>query len=189
MARTGPRAKTGVKSLATRDRDRQAYEMKLLGATLMVIAKTLGFAGESGAYKAVQRHRLVMLEQWKDTAEEMRLDAERRLTDLHYRTLELFNSPPPVLYKGKPVLDDQGHPVPDQNVQLRAAHELLAQQESYRRLFGIDAPRQVEVSGPEGEPISVEITAQSLIEKLGAYAADAIPTTAVEVPNGNGTHG
>lgn len=69
--------KLGEQSLTTAERDRQALELRKAGAQFSVIAARLGYANESGAYKAVQRGLKATLQEPADelrTLETQRLD-------------------------------------------------------------------------------------------------------------------
>lgn len=185
--RKSPR--TSQTALEVAARDAQAFEMRKLGASLVAIAAALGYANQSGAWKAVQRELARLREHTLESAEEYRLLEGERLNDLHRRTVEIFSRHHPVLYKGQPVLDANGQPLDDDGIKLRAAAELLRQQESYRKLFGIDAPAKVEHTGPDGEPIPVELRVAELAERLRAIPAEASERIAIEQTNGGSTNG
>lgn len=182
MGRNAPSRKP-ERLAAVRERDARALELAKTGASMAAVAAALGYANASGAWKAVQRGLAAIP---KQAADELRQMQQERLGDLYRHTLQVLANHHPVLYKGKPVVGADGRELEDDSVRLEAIKTLLRVDESFRRLNGLDLPRKVEVSGPDGEPIPVEVTAQSVLERIRQW--DPIDATAVELPEGNGNH-
>ena len=64
--------KANKKSIEVREKDRQALELRKAGASYEVIAKQLGYADSSGAYKSIQRSMKSIL-----------LSIQRQLKEVH----------------------------------------------------------------------------------------------------------
>lgn len=155
---------------AVREKEARALEMVKAGAQLAAIAAALGYANESGAWKAVQR---ALSRIGQATADELREIERERLADVYRHTLTILSRHHPVLHKGAPVVVD-GVTLDDDGIKLRALEVLIRADESYRKLLGLDLPRKVEVSGPDGEAIPLELKIGSLLERLEAIPADVV---------------
>jgi hypothetical protein len=121
------------RALAT-ERQQRALELHKAGVGYQAIADRLGYAGPSGAYKAVEAALQKTLQQPADELRELELE---RLDTLH-RTLW------PKAITGN----------------LRATDRVLALMKRRSQLLGLDAPRRV--------PVSVEMTARAMAEKMAA---------------------
>jgi hypothetical protein len=108
-------------SIATRQKGQQAITLRMAGATISQIADQLGYANESGAYKAIMRE----LEQ---TAQDLGESTEA-VRQLELKRLDQMQFPiwPQVL------AGDQG-----------AIGTALRIQERRASLLGLDAPKQIE---------------------------------------------
>lgn len=159
---------------AVREKEASALAMIRDGAQLAAIAAALGYANESGAWKAVQR---ALSRIGKPEADELRAIEQERLGALYRHTLNILDRQHPVLYKGAPVLVD-GEPLDDDMVKLRAIEVLIRADESYRRLLGLDAPTKHEHSGEDGAPIPMEITVKAILDRV------AVARQQLELPPG-----
>ena len=77
--------KTGVSrkpSLAVREKGRQAINLRMSGATIKQIANQLGYASESGAYKALMRELKETTQEMGESTEAVRQLELRRLDQM-----------------------------------------------------------------------------------------------------------
>jgi len=108
-------------SIVVRQRGQQAVKLRMAGATTKQIADQLGYANESGAYKAIMRE----LEQ---TARDMGEGTEA-VRQLELRRLDQMQFP----IWNQVLAGDQG-----------AIGAVLRIQERRASLLGLDAPKQIE---------------------------------------------
>ena len=108
-------------SIAVRQRGQQAIKLRMAGATITQIASQLGYANESGAYKAIMRE----LEQ---TAQDMGESTEA-VRQLELKRLDQMQFP----IWNQVLSGDQG-----------AITTTLRIQERRASLMGLDAPKQIE---------------------------------------------
>ena len=116
--------KTGVSrkpSLAVREKGRQAINLRMSGATIKQIANQLGYASESGAYKALMRE---LKETTQEMGESTEAGRQRELRRLDQMLFPIWNS----VRAG-----DQ-----------QAINTALRIQERRASLLGLDAPKQIE---------------------------------------------
>ena len=71
--------KTSSKQIALREKDRQALELRKAGASYDLIAKQLGYADSSGAYKSVKRSMSSII---SEPSEELRTVEYERLNQI-----------------------------------------------------------------------------------------------------------
>ncbi len=128
--------------IAAHARQLRALELRLAGVTYEQIAEQLGYAGRSGAFKAVNT---ALKETLREPAEELRtLSAER----LDRATLAIWRA----VSAGD----------------LQAIDRLLRIEARRARLLGLDAPSRQELSGPDGGPIEIAALAAEAREHLAA---------------------
>ena len=108
-------------SIAVRQRGQEAIKLRMAGATITQIARQLGYANESGAYKAIMRE----LEQ---TAQDMGESTEA-VRQLELKRLDQMQFP----IWNQVLSGDQG-----------AIGTALRIQERRASLMGLDAPKQIE---------------------------------------------
>ena len=108
-------------SIAVRQRGQEAIKLRMAGATITQIASQLGYANESGAYKAIMRE----LEQ---TAQDMGESTEA-VRQLELKRLDQMQFP----IWNQVLAGDQG-----------AIGTALRIQERRASLMGLDAPKQIE---------------------------------------------
>lgn len=112
-------------------RQLKALELRLAGVIYEQIAAELGYAGRSGAYKAVESGLKLTM---REPAESLRrLSAER----LDRATLAIWRR----VSSGD----------------LHAIDVLLRLEARRAKLLGLDAPQQVEHAGPGGGPITLSV--------------------------------
>lgn len=140
--------------VATAEKQRQALKMRSVGYEYERIATDLGYADKSGAWRAVKAacDRAVI-----EPAREQRMIMADRLDILLQRTL-------------RAVLEGD----------LDQVTNVLRVEKRRAELFGLDAPRGFEVSGPGGDPIQTDV-GEILRERIAALR-DRAATTTPELP-------
>jgi hypothetical protein len=128
-----------------------------MGATYEQIAKELGYANKGGAYKAVKAglHEAIV-----ESAMEMRVVQNDKLDLLLSRCLTAF-----------------------MGGDLDQVKNILAIEKRRADLWGLDASKQVAVTGADGGPIQTDV-GQVLLERLrqlGDGGGDAIEVSSGEV--------
>lgn len=116
--------------IKTRERQRQALELRKAGASYDQIARQLGYSNESGAYKAIQT---VLQATVQEPSDEMRTLELKRLDQM---LIGLW----PDAQRGHQGAVDRALKI----MERRAAY------------LGLDAPKRSELSGPDGGPIEVD---------------------------------
>jgi hypothetical protein len=138
----------------------RAIRLRTMGATYDQIAKELGYANKGGAYKAVKAglHEAIV-----ESAMEMRVVQNDKLDLLLSRCLTAFMSG-----------------------DLDQVKNILAIEKRRADLWGLDASKQVAVTGADGGPVQTDV-GQVLLERLrqlGEVVSDAIDVSSDEVlPN------
>ena len=144
--------KTGVSrkaSVAVREKGRQAISLRMAGATMSEIASQLGYANESGAYKAVMRE----LEQ---TTQDMGESTEA-VRQIELKRLDQMLSP---IWNAVTTGDQT------------AINTALRIQERRAALLGLDAPKQIEAR-VRIDVISWNQAIRDFIEVYRTYHRDA----------------
>jgi hypothetical protein len=145
------RATTGqyVRTPETAARDAQAAELRAQGLTYQKIADELGFGHKDSARLAVRR---ALRDIVKGPAEQLlKLEADR-LDTLYEEALEVLQRDHVTVSHGKVITvadPDTGEekPLLDDGPKLAAIDRLVKIRESYRKLFGLDQPAKVQLSG------------------------------------------
>ena len=143
---------TGVSrkaSVAVREKGRQAISLRMAGATMSEIASQLGYANESGAYKAVMRE----LEQ---TTQDMGESTEA-VRQIELKRLDQMLSP---IWNAVTTGDQT------------AINTALRIQERRAALLGLDAPKQIEAR-VRIDVISWNQAIRDFIEVYRTYHRDA----------------
>ncbi|KKW13332.1 MAG: hypothetical protein UY48_C0002G0023 [Candidatus Gottesmanbacteria bacterium GW2011_GWB1_49_7] len=137
-------SKTGGRRIGEAEREAKAVELRRQGKNYDQIAATVGFADRSGAFRAVKR-ALERLR--KQTTEEavvlLRLENDR--------------------------LDVLQAAIWEQAVEqgdLFAVDRLLRLMQRRAALNGLDQPTKTQVTGANGDPLTVALTAPDLLEEL-----------------------
>ena len=123
------------------ERDARACRLAAQGWTYEQIAGELGYADRGTAWRAVQR---VMIETARaQGTEELRVQQLAELAELRKAMWRTVDSPPPLVDKlGRPVHDDSGEVVPDEQARAAAAQVIIRAGERAARLRGLDAARR-----------------------------------------------
>ncbi|WLW55564.1 hypothetical protein [Streptomyces sp. YU58] len=123
-------------------RDAEIYKLKVAGLTERAIADRYDLA-VSTVHGIIDRGRRDLLTPGAEALRQMeadRLDDARRAASgvrarVHY-----------VVQGGKVVKDDDGKPLRDDGPVLKANEQLVRISESWRKLFGLDAPEQLNIA-------------------------------------------
>lgn len=125
-------------------RDAQAALLKAEGKTYQQIADALGYSDRGNAWRGVQRAKLAVL---REPAERLIQVEAEQLDELYAAALEVLDREHLLVSHGRVVKDDAGTPLLDDGPKLAAIRELRALRESYRKLYGLDAEKKVNISG------------------------------------------
>lgn len=132
-------------------RDAHAAELRAQGWTYQAIADELGI-DKSGAIRAV---RNAVRDACAGPGKQL-VDLEvQRLEAMYDQVLDILQKDHPVVSHGRIVKDDDGTPLVDDEMKLKAIDRALRTRESFRKLLGLDAPSRVSV---EAEQLGREIT-------------------------------
>ena len=112
--------KANKKSIEVREKDRQALELRKAGASYEVIAKQLGYADSSGAYKSIQRSMKSII---AEPTEELRTVEYERLNQMLLILWERV-----------------------QQGELGAIDRALSIMDRISKMYGLDSPRKTEVN-------------------------------------------
>lgn len=140
------RGQTPALTPDTADKYRQVVQLKAAGLTFDEIAQRVGYASRSGAKEAYD----AALRWWgRESVDQLRTIEGERLEQLWRRTFAKILADPQMGSDELVVL-------------VNAAVRLSARKAA---LFGLDAPRQVEMTGPDGGPVQTDVGAL-LLERL-----------------------
>lgn len=123
-------------------RDAEIYRLKVAGLTERAIAARFSLAPAT-VHEIIDRGRRDLLTPGAEAMRQMEAD---RLDDARRRASAVASRVHVVVQGGKVVKDDDGTPVRDDGPVLKANEQLVRISESWRRLFGLDAPEQLSVS-------------------------------------------
>ncbi|WP_406156961.1 hypothetical protein [Streptomyces canus] len=112
--------------------------------TYQQIADALGYSNKGNAWRAIESCREAVR---RAAGAELVASEASLLDDQFVAAMEILERDHVVVSHGKIVKDDAGTPLPDDGVKLAALREMREIRHSYRKLFGIDQPTQVAVSG------------------------------------------
>ncbi len=112
--------KVNNKAIEVREKDRQALELRKAGASYEVIAKQLGYADSSGAYKSIQRSMKSII---AEPTDELRTVEYERLNQMLLILWERV-----------------------QQGELGAIDRALSIMDRISKMYGLDSPRKTEVN-------------------------------------------
>lgn len=121
----------------TPERDGEAARLRARWLTYRQIAEEMGYADESGAYRAVQR---ALKASAQEATEEVRRQEVERLDDMARKVMEVIERRH-VVVSGNNRYDD----LQDDQPTLQAIDRLLKIQERRARYLGLDAPQRLSV--------------------------------------------
>jgi transcriptional regulator with XRE-family HTH domain len=133
-----------IRTSETAERDARAAELRAQGWKLQDIADELGYTDKSSARQAIQR---ALRDIVQGPAEALIKHEAARLDSLYEEALDILNRDHVMVSHGRIVTDDDGTPLRDDGPKLAAIDRLVKVRESYRRLFGLDARKKIDVSG------------------------------------------
>ncbi|MEU3851731.1 hypothetical protein [Streptomyces sp. NPDC029554] len=122
------------------------------GITYQQLAEATGYTNRGDAWRAVQKARKAALQQ---AGAELIATEAAQLDDLFVHAMEILERDHVMVSHGRVVKDDTGAPILDDGPKLAAVREMRQIRESYRKLFGLDAPSRVSV---DAEKLGQEIT-------------------------------
>ncbi|MFI2426515.1 hypothetical protein ACH5A7_20865 [Streptomyces sp. NPDC018955] len=140
-------------SQAAADRAAEAARLRAENPhmTYQQIADAVGYSSKGDAWRAVQRCREAVLRQ---AGAELIASEAQQLDDLFVHAMEVLERDHVMVSHGRIVKGDDGNPLLDDGPKLAAVREMRQIRESYRKLFGLDAPSRVSV---EAEQLGREI--------------------------------
>lgn len=158
------------RTIADRDRDARAVELRRRNLNYKQIAAEMGYASQSSAYEAVQRG---LNDTQAETNDEVRRMELERLDDLARSALRVLATKHYAIAPGGKLArhPDTGDPLVDDGPTLQAIDRLLKIQERRAKLLGLDQPVKHEVR--QVDAIDAEI--ESLLAELGARSQTATP--------------
>ncbi|MYS16259.1 hypothetical protein, partial [Streptomyces sp. SID4982] len=153
---TGDRARSGkgkfVRTLDNARRDAEAAGLRAQGLTYQKIADQLGYTDRSDARVGVRR---AIRDACLGPAKEL-VDLEvTRLEAMYDEVMDILQADHVMVSHGRIVYDQDGNPLPDHDIKLRAIDRALRARESFRKLLGLDAALKVDA-------IVTEVTQQDL---------------------------
>lgn len=141
------------RSITTVERDAAAAGLRADGMNYQQIADELGYSGKGEAWRGVQRAKADVARE--PVAKLIQTEAAQ-LDALYVAALEVLERDHVFVSHGRIVKDDDGNPILDDGPKLNAIRELRTIRESYRKLFGADAPSRVSV---DAQQLGAEISA------------------------------
>lgn len=132
------------------DRDREAravrdadiYRLKVAGLTERAIADRYSLAPAT-VHEIIDKGRRDLLTPGAEALRQMEAD---RLDDARRAASAVRSRVHYVVQGGKVVKDDDGNPLRDDGPVIKANEQLIRISESWRRLFGLDAPEQLNIA-------------------------------------------
>lgn len=154
-----------VRTTTTAERDAQAARLRDTGLGYKEIAEQLGFADKGNAWRAVQRALTAIVQ---EPAEQLRATEAARLDELYVEALEILERDHVTVSHGKVIEGPDGRPLLDDGPKLAAIDRARQIRESYRKLVGADAPKQLDVALEQRIDLDSELVADALAAALNA---------------------
>jgi hypothetical protein len=167
------------RSIADRERDNQAVELRRRGLSHRQIAAQMGYKSPSSAYDAIER---ALAESSREAHDEVRALELGRLDDMRRICWRILASKHITVSQGRVITHPEtGEIVTDDMPLLQAIDRLLRISERTAKLLGLDAPVRAHVEVQDG--LDAEI------EQLITQLAGASPGREIEAPRpaGSGT--
>lgn len=140
-------SKTSPRLVKAKQKQARAVDLRLAGKSYAAIAKELGYANKSSAYKAV---KTALESQTETSVDEYRRVQNARLNEIHQALWTAVNEEPP---------EDQDEKARQrwEQERLRAIGLIHKNMERRARLLGLDAPTKQEktVQGKDGGPLEI----------------------------------
>jgi hypothetical protein len=142
----------------TAERDAQACHLRARGNSYATIAREMGFADGSAAYKSVQRGLKAIV---AEPAEEVRRIELIRLDGIWQAAQAVLEANHFVISEGR-VVRLAGAPLMDDAPVLAAIDRLIKVQERRAKLLGLDAPVKREITISDGVDAEIRNLAEQL---------------------------
>ncbi|MEV7491426.1 hypothetical protein AB0O08_11795 [Streptomyces anulatus] len=142
-----------IRSIESVRRDAAAAELRSQRKSYQQIATELGYTDKGEAWRGVQRAKADVA---REPVAKLIKSEAAQLDELYVAALEVLERDHVMVSHGKIVKDDDGTPLLDDGPKLAAIRELRTIRESYRKLFGADAPSRVSV---DAQQLGAEISA------------------------------
>jgi hypothetical protein len=131
-----------TRTLERAERDAYAAKLRAQHWTYKQIAEELGI-DRTGAIRAV---RNALRDACLGPAKELVEMEASRLEAMYDEVLDILQADHVMVSHGRVVYDQDGNPLPDYDIKLRAVDRALRARESFRRLFGLDQPTKVDAT-------------------------------------------
>jgi hypothetical protein len=150
--------------------DARATNLRAQGLNYQQIADRLNLGSRGKAHDAVQR---CLRDTLTPPADELRILEAERLDDLTRKAYEVLAADHIVTQHGKIVRDEDGEPVKDHELTLKAIDRILRLSDARRRLLGLDVPVRADVTVHQ-----VDVTELALMEIIREAQAKNAQTEA-----------
>lgn len=131
-------------TLSAAERDAKAAELRAQGWSYPAIAQELGYYDRSHVWRQLQLAKKRVL---KEPVENLISVEMQQLDALYVAALEILEKEHVAISQGKVMKDDDGNPILDDGPRLAAIREMRMLRESFRKLYGLDAEKKVNISG------------------------------------------
>lgn len=131
-------------TLPAAERDAEAARLRAQGMSYKDIAAQLGYYDRSHVWRQLQLAKKRVL---KDAVEDLIAVEMQQLDALYVAAEEILDRQHVTVSQGRVVKDDDGNPIPDEGPRIAAIREMRMLRESFRRLYGLDAEKKVNISG------------------------------------------
>lgn len=167
-----------IRTINTAQRDAEAARLRSEGKTFRQIAAELGISDKGEAWRAVQRAKADIARE--PVAKLIKAEAAE-LDNLYAEALDVIGRRHVMVSHGHIVKDENDQPILDDGPKLAAIGRAQALRESYRKLYGADAPKQLSVALDQRIELEAQVVADALTAALDALdLTDEQRTTALE---------
>lgn len=160
-----------MRTIEGAERDAEAARLKSRGQSYAQIARNLGYADHTGAYKAVQRALVAVPAESVDELRRLQSEQIDALTAKAYEVLESTHFAH--TQHGELVRAPDGQPLIDDMPVLHAIDRLIRLAERRAKLMGLDAPTRHEVTTLDYLDAQIRDAAEQLARTEAAEAPDA----------------
>ncbi|MFD4596733.1 helix-turn-helix domain-containing protein [Streptomyces sp. NPDC058464] len=158
MANPDPSIRTGAgrfaRSVNTAMRDAEAARLRAQGWTYRQIADEFGMSHHTSAINAVRR---AIQAACVGPAKELIELEVTRLEMISDEVLDILQRQHPLVSHGRVILGEDGQPLLDDDIKLRAVDRYIRARESFRRLLGLDQPVKVDATLTEVSQQDLEL--------------------------------
>ncbi|MET8766334.1 helix-turn-helix domain-containing protein [Streptomyces sp. NPDC004658] len=153
-----------IRTINNARRDAHAAELRAEGWTYQQIADELGI-DKSNAILAVRR---AVRDACAGPGQDLINLEVHRLEAMYDQVIDILSKDRPVVSHGHIVYGDDGQPLVDDELKLKAIDRALRTRESFRKLLGLDAPSRVSIEAEQlGREISRLLDAATTPEDAG----------------------